>query len=112
MAMRVDDHVGRFGVEMERIRLMFQKLFDELLEQKATLAYLLRAGKLQFTIIFDEHRIARRLEKEYRSIIHILVQERDIVLTEPRRLVEVALAEGRPATTFAARRELDLETGG
>ncbi len=110
--MGVDDDVSGFGLELKRIRLMGEQLLNELLEEEATRGDVLRALQLKFAVILHEHGVARRLQKKDGRGVHVPVQQRQVVLAEPRRLVEVALAEGRPPATLPANGQGHLEPGG
>src|SRR5437870_1522748 len=109
MAVRVDDNLGSLGLKLKRSRFLSEDFFDELLEQEATFDDSFCSRQVQFAIILDKHRVAGGLEKNDRRVVHVQVQQREVVLAESRGLVEVSLAESGPATTSASDRQHHFE---
>ena len=112
VAMGMNNHIDRLGIEFERMRLVFEKVFDEMFEENATRRYLISARKVQLAVIFHEHRITGRLKKKYRGIVCVVMEQGEIVLPEAERLIEVPLTERRAATTFPVPDDFDLEASG
>ena len=63
-------------------------------------------------IILREHRVTRRFEKNDRRVAFVAVQQREIVASQLRGFVEIALAEGGPSATFALHRQHDFKARG
>src|ERR1017187_2976331 len=107
--MGVDDDVPGFGLEPKRIRLMGEQLLNELFEEEATAGNALHPIQLELAVILHEHGITRWLQEEDGRGVHVQVQQRQVVLAEPHRLVEVALAEGWPPATLPPNRQRHFE---
>src|SRR4051812_48288239 len=99
--MSVDRNVTGLVVEGQSIRFAIEELLHKLLEEMATARDFLGVGQLQFAIIFNEHRIARRFEKQNRSVAVRAVKPIKIVAAHLARCFEIALTEGGAAATFA-----------
>src|SRR2546421_6341749 len=106
--MRMDGN--RFGtaIEGDGVRLRGEKIVNELLEEEAPFCDGLPAAELQLAIIVNKHRVAGRLQKDDRH--RRLFEHREVVRAQPCRVIEVALAEGRPATTLSPFRQRDVES--
>src|SRR5271155_2105044 len=72
----------------------------------------LSVRQFQFAIILDEHRVAGRLEKNDGRVVGFMVQQREIMPSEPCGFIKIAHAEGRASAAFAFPRESDFEPGG
>src|SRR5262249_49581692 len=112
MAVRVDNHVRRGGAELQSVGFVAQELFNKLFEEKAAARDFVNALKVQLTVIFNEHRIAGRLQKEDRGIFRVAVEQGQIVGSQLCSFLEMPLAEGGAATAFAAGGQGDVVTGG
>src|ERR1019366_3524804 len=110
--MGVDDDVPGLGLEPKRIRLMGEQLLNELLEEEATAGNALHPIELELAVILHEHGVARGLQEKDGRGVHVEVQQRQVVLAEPHREVEIALAEGWPPATLPPNRQSHLEPGG
>src|SRR3712207_7413791 len=67
--MRVNrDLVCRAVREMQRVRFTCEDIVDELLKEEAALRDCLDPVQLQLAVIFHEHRVAGRLQKEDRRV--------------------------------------------
>ena len=79
-----------------------EQVLDEFLEEKtAALRCSRRPGRIQFAVILGEHRVAGRFQENNRRVVAADAEQREIVASEIRGLVEMALAEGGPAAAFA-----------
>ena len=101
--MGVDDHMRGSRFEAQRRRLMTEQILHKLLEYKTALGDLLRALELQLAVILRKHRVAGWLQEEDRRIVHVLAEQRQIVLSQPRCFLEVPLAERAPPAALATR---------
>ena len=99
-------------VKNQRVGFPVQQVFNKLLEQKTTGGNALGVRQLQFAIILHEHRVTCRFEKNDRRVVLVAVQQREIVASQSRGFVEVALAEGGPSATFSQFRQHDFKARG
>src|SRR5258706_4330 len=60
------------------------------------------ARKAHLEVVPDEHGMTGRLQKDDRCVVHVVCKKGKVVPAQTGCFVEVAVAEGGPATAFAA----------
>ena len=102
VTMRVDRHVDRLpvGSGLGNGRSILPGAGHERFKQNRPWANFFCSVQAEFAIVFREHRVARRLEKNNRERLLCFQEKTEIVPSGLRGPVEVPLAEGGSATAF------------
>ncbi len=58
VAVGVNDHVARLGLEPQSLRLVAEQPLDELLEKETALRHAVGAFQLQLAVVLDKHGVA------------------------------------------------------
>src|SRR5215831_5538209 len=106
MAMGMNQYSAKPWFETEKLGFGAKQIFEKALKQKAPARNPLPTWQAEFLIILDKHRLAGRLQKQNGRVVHVQIEECQVVAPKLSGSFQISLAEGWSAAAFSPGRQL------